>query len=185
MNATFVDGDLNTQAFFDKCKIDIIGNGIDHTLVMQSLPDITDGKSAGYSDETSIGRSAPFKSYTNSENRTIGWTAHYMVTKQEYIQTFLEDIRAVQAAVYPFDSRTSDLGGAPYAPPPICRLQCGDLLSSSGPINAVMKSYSLKFDTSVPWDEETFLPYKFDIDMSFDVIYDQSEMPNAEKILMD
>jgi hypothetical protein len=101
-------------------------------------------------------------------------------------------IRAVQAAVYPFDSKDSNLGGnvagnggAPYAPPPVCKLQCGDLLSKVGPINAVLKSYSIKFDPSVPWDEKTYLPYKFDLDLSFDVIYNQSDLPGANRIFND
>ena len=48
-----------------------------------------------------------------------------------------------------------------------------------------MKSYSVKFDTSVPWDETNFIPYKLDVDMQFDVIYDQSDLPGAETILTD
>ena len=48
-----------------------------------------------------------------------------------------------------------------------------------------MKNYSIKFDTSVPWDEETLLPYKFDIDMTFDVIYNQSNLPGANLIFKD
>ena len=46
-----------------------------------------------------------------------------------------------------------------------------------------MKSYNIKYDTSVPWDEDTMLPYKFDIDMQFEVIYDQSELPNSKNII--
>ena len=88
-------------------------------------------------------------------------------------------------SVYPFDGRDGSTGGAPYAPPPLCQLECGQLLSSQGPINAIMKNYSIKFDTSVPWDENTFLPYKFDIDMTFDVIYDQSNLPGANLIFED
>lgn len=181
MNASLPNGDIDNSIFQRKCKIDIIGNGIDETIVMQSLPDITDSKSAGYTDESSIGRSVPFKTYNNSENRTINWTAHFMVTKKSDIDQFFQYIRAIQCAVYPFDSREQELGGAPYAPPPICRIECGNLLSFQ-PLTAVMKSYSIKFDTSVPWDEETFLPYKFDIDMTFDIIYNQSDLPNATRI---
>ena len=186
MNATLPSGDLNEFIFEQKCYIDIAGNGMNETIVMQSLPDISDSKGAGYSDETSIGRSTPFKTYNNSDNRTINWNAHFMVTKKEHVEKFFGYIRAIQAAVYPFDSRSSQggLGGAPYAPPPICKLQCGDLLSKL-PLNAIMKSYSIKFDTSVPWDEDTFLPYKFDIDMTFDIIYDQSNLPDSTKILND
>lgn len=187
MNATIPDGQMNV---LEKCFIDIPSLSI--TLKMQSLPDISDGKGAQYGDETSIGRSTPFKTYQNSDNRTIGWTAHYMVTQEKDIPLLFSYIRAVQAAVYPFDSKDTNLGGnaagiggAPYAPPPVCKLQCGHLLSKLGPINAVLKSYSIKFDPSVPWDEKTYLPYKFDLDLSFDVIYNQSDLPGANRIFND
>jgi hypothetical protein len=60
-----------------------------------------------------------------------------------------------------------------------------ELLKKEGELCAVMKSYSVKFDTSVPWDEINFMPYKLDVDMQFDVIYDQSDLPGAETILTD
>ena len=49
----------------------------------------------------------------------------------------------------------------------------------------MLKSYDIKYDTSVPWDEETFLPYKFDLSLTFDIIYNQSSLPNADLILQD
>ncbi|NDB85196.1 MAG: hypothetical protein EB127_21215 [Alphaproteobacteria bacterium] len=185
MRGSIPNGEMNGGAFFNKCYIDIIGPNFNETIQMQSLPDINDGKGASYGDETAIGRATPFKTYSQSDNRTVGWTAHFMITAESDVSILWRYIRAIQAATYPFDGREGSLNGAPYAPPPICRLQCGDLLSKNGPLNAVMKSYSIKFDTSVPWHEETFLPYKFDIDMQFDIIYDQSYLPNASKILQD
>lgn len=185
MKGSLPNGEMDASIFLQKCYIEIIGPNFKEKIVMQSLPDISDSKSAGYGDESAIGRASPFKTYSSSENRTVGWTAHFMITKNTDVDILWRYIRAVQAATYPFDGRSVNLGGAPYAPPPICRLICGNLLSKEGPVNAVMKSYSLKFDTSVPWHEETFLPYKFDIDMQFDIVYDQTFLPNATKILQD
>lgn len=147
-------------------------------IYMNILPDISDQKGAGYTDEGAIGRSFPFKTFTNGENRTISWSAHFVATKSSDFETFLRYIRTIQAAVYPLESG----GGAPYAPPPIARLRCGKLLSRDSEVCAVLKSYNIKYDPSVPWDEQTYLPYKFDIEMSFDVVYNQTKLPGAETI---
>ena len=40
-------------------------------LVFDNLPEISDQKSANYTDESAIGRSAPFKNFAYSENRSI------------------------------------------------------------------------------------------------------------------
>lgn len=147
-------------------------------IYMNILPDISDQKSAGYADEPAIGRSFPFKTFTNGENRTIGWTAHFVATKETDFELFLGYIRAIQSAVYPME----DGGGAPFAPPPIARLRCGKLLSRDSEVCAVLKSYDIKYDPSVPWDERTYLPYKFDISMSFEVVYNQTNLPGSETI---
>lgn len=186
MKATSEGGLLNV---IQKCSIKI-GQYIIESRI---LPDISDQKSATYSEETGMGRAMPFKSYQHSDNRSIGWTAHYVVTQKSDIEKFLQDIRNIQSAVYPRKSTSGDALSPPYYPPVICQLSCGYLLSNGlGDINsetksklvyAIMKSYNIKYDTSVPWDEETMLPYKFDIDMQFEVIYDQSNLPYSDKII--
>jgi hypothetical protein len=178
MKATLATGQLVDLK--GKCFISI--PALSTTIPMQSLPDIGDNKGATYADEPGIGRSMPYKTYQSSENRTISWTAHFMVTQPSDIATFQSYIRAIQAAVYPFNSGSDGAGGAPYTPPPICQIRCGQLLDMGLPVNAILKSYALKYDTSVPWDEDTFLPYKFDIDMQFDVVYDQVKLPGANQI---
>ena len=175
--ATLPSGSLTPLA---DCFIEI--PILDETIEMNILPDISDSKSASYPDESAIGRSMPFKSYQNSDNRTISWTAHFMVCKDGDQETIINYLRVIEACTYPLSEET---GGAPYAPPPICKLRCGDLLSSmdSDDLCAVMKSYSVKFDTSVPWDEDGYLPYKLDVDMQFEVVYNQADLPGAEKIM--
>ena len=157
---------------------------LEETIDMNILPDISDSKSASYSDESAIGRTMPFKSYQNSDNRTISWTAHFMACKDSDKEKIEQYLRVIEACVYPLSEHT---GGAPYAPPPICKLRCGALLSSmdADDLCAVMKSYSIKFDTSVPWDENDYMPYKLDVDMQFEVVYDQSNLPGAEQIMQD
>ena len=169
------------------CYIDIPDLNV--TIPMYILPDISDSKSANYPDENGIGRSMPFKAFQNSENRTISWTAHFFVTNSssngsggggvsiDDLETWL---RAIEACTYPQDENTN---GAPYAPPPICKLKCGRFLAKDKEICTVMKSYTVKGDTSVPWDEDSLIPYKLDIDMTFDVVYNQGDLPGASTIM--
>lgn len=173
-------------ADIDDCWIDING----FRMVMNIIPDITDGKSASYADESAIGRTMPFKTYQYSENRTIGWTAHFIIQSDSNdpaaqgvegavtATMIFKFLRNIESAVYPINA--SDFG---YAPPNICLLRCGGLLQKDGWLNAVLKSYSVKFDTSVPWHSESLLPYKLDVDMQFDVVYNQTELPGGEQIL--
>jgi hypothetical protein len=184
MKATFSGGELQE---INNCYIDILGKKI----ISRIIPDISDTKNATYTSEAGMGRSMPFKNYTNSDDRTIGWTAHYVVAQKSDIVKYLQEIQLIQSALYP---RMGADNTAPFAPPPICKLSCGALLQNgqnfevppndnASSIRAVMKSYSIKYDTSVPWDDQYLLPYKFDIDMSFEVVYDQSELPGQERIM--
>lgn len=157
-------------------------------IYMNNLPEIGDSKSASYPDEIGMGRSTPFKSYAGSENRTITWKANFFLesTKGDdeianglTAEDILRYIRCFEACLYPFAENDS----VPYAPPPVCRLKCGSLLSKEGEIHAIMKQYQVSYDTTVPWEKNTYLPYKVTVDLSFDVIYDQTELPGAELIL--
>jgi hypothetical protein len=147
-------------------------------IPMRITPDISDGKGATYGDETSIGRSFPIKTFSHGENRTIGWTAHFMVCEKGDIEKNLNYLRQIQSLVYPRDG-----GSVPYAPPPVCTIRCGKLLGESD-ICAVLKNYSVKFPPDVPWDYETKLPYKFSIDMSWEIVYKTNDLPGQERILM-
>ena len=154
--------------------------GNNNTIEMKILPDISDSKSASYSDESIVGRSFPMKSFSHGENRSISWTAHFVNCKEGDAESLLEDLRSIESCVYPDDEGTS----TPYSPPPICKIKCGRILGEEE-LCVIMKSYSVKFPTDVAWDEDTYLPYKFDVDMSFDVVYDSTDLPGSDKIFSD
>jgi hypothetical protein len=42
----------------------------------------------------------------------------------------------------------------------------------------------VKFDSQVPWDEETGCPYKVDVSLNFEVVYNSSSLPFAEDIVV-
>lgn len=147
-------------------------------IPMRITPDISDGKGATYGDETAIGRSFPIKTFSSGENRSISWTAHFIVCEKGDIEKNLGYLRQIQSLVYPRDP-----GSVPYAPPPVCNLRCGKLLGEED-VCAVLKNYSVKFPPDVPWDSETKLPYKFSVDMSWDIVYKTNNLPGQERILL-
>ena len=178
----------------EDCYINISG----YEIPMYILPDISDGKSAEYSDTPVIGRSTPIKTFSNSGIRTISWTAYFMITQEnmndnaimdsfsparsirsQTAETNLFYLRLVQSAVYP----RSGGSAAPYAPPPVCSIRCGKLLRENGDTCVILRSYSVKYPTDVAWDERTKIPYKFSVDMQWEVVYSSENLPGQEKIM--
>lgn len=155
-----------------KCKINIPGAA---PIIINNLPDISDTKSAAYNDEPVIGRSIPLKTYSHSENRVINTKLHFFIRKKADAEFNLSQLRAIESAVYP---QTGD----PYKPPPVCQLECGDLLSIKKPLCVVLLSYNVTFPTDVAWDKDTYCPYKFDVDCSWQVVYAATDLPDAGRI---
>ena len=172
--ATTVGGAL---VAIPNCYIKIpSGSGSEFELKFNILPDISDSKSATYSDEPVMGRSSPVKTYSHSDNRQITMQIHMMVTSPGDVDYNLRALRAVQSAVYPRHGMNS-----PFVPPPVCRIKCGRLLAEDD-LCVVLRNYSVKFPTEVAWDEDSFVPFKFDIETSWEVVYKSSNLPGAERI---
>jgi len=148
------------------------------TLEMKVLPDISDGKTAQYSDESGIGRSAPLKVFSHGETRSIGWTVHFIAESEEESLQNLYDLRFLESLVYP-DAGTSNVL---MKPPPVVTIECGQMLGDGG-ICAVLKNYTVKFPTDVMWDNDTNLPMKFDVDLNFEVVYATFNLPGSRRIL--
>lgn len=167
----------NNLTPIDNCLIEIPGYGI---IPLNNLPDISDSKSAAYNDEPIIGRSFPLKTYSHSENRVISMSLHFFTLTEADITKNMEYLRAIQSAVYP----RSATNGAPFLPPPVCTLICGELLGVSG-VCAILKSYNVKFPPDVVWYEPSFIPLKFDIETSWEVVYKSSDLPGQSRIITD
>lgn len=162
----------------EKCYIVIPIRSSYFTITLDNLPEITDQKSVSYNDETVIGRSSPLKTYAQSDNRTISFQIHLIVSKPSDVDYNLQVLRAIQSAAYPREGQS----GEPFVPPPICRIKCGELLSKEGELCVILKNYSVKFPTEVAWDESKFTPFKFDIDTNWDVVYKSADLPGQERI---
>jgi len=165
----------------NECYIDIPGA---KKIILDNLPDISDTKSANYSDEVVIGRASPLKTYSQSDNRSITMQIHFIISKPEDVKTNLENLRAIQSACYPREGEND----APFIPPPVCKIKCGKLLSKEGEVCVILKNYSVKFPTDVAWhadeesDRDAFTPTKFDVDTTWDVVYSSADLPGQQRI---
>lgn len=163
------------------CVLTIPGagaNGGPGVINLNNLPDISDSKSAVYNNETIIGRSFPLYTYSHSADRQISLQLHFFIIEPGDGRRNLNYLRMIQSAVYP---REGD-GGAPYKPPPICTFKCGKLLAEQA-LCMVLQSYSVKFPTEVAWEEETYCPWRFDVDTSWLVVYNSSDLPYQSRIV--
>jgi len=149
------------------------------TLNPRVLPEITDSKSASYADEQVQGRSFPIKTFAHSENRVITMKWHFVVMDSNTLREAQTYVRAFQSAVYPAASNTS-----PYAPPPICTLQYGSVLSKDK-LCVILRQYSVSYPTDVAFDENTLFAFRFDIDLSWEAVFPSSQLPNQSMILGD
>lgn len=165
-----------------ECEIIIPGAGDyggDGTIPMNNLPDISDSKSAVYNNEGIIGRSFPLYTYSHSADRTINIQLHFFIVEPGDGAKNLQYLRMIQSAVYPREGLMT-----PYRPPPICRIRCKDLLATGkSPLCVALQSYSVKFPTEVAWDEETYCPYRFDVDTTWLTVYSSEDLPFQSRIV--
>lgn len=162
-----------------------------HEITFKILPEISDSKSAQYQDEPVIGRSFPVKTYSHSENRVISTKLHFVVLTHEDAYRNMLHLRAIQSASYP---REGDRD-RPYLPPPICQIKVGRLLAADF-LCVVLKSYNVSYPIDVVWYDvpemlnvpgavSSYIPYKFSIDCTWDVVYPNERLPGQESILRD
>lgn len=147
-------------------------------IIMDNLPDIGDSKNAQYNADSIIGRSSPLHTYHYSDTRTISFTVHLFIQEEGDAQLNLQKLRAIQSCAYPRPGS----GGAPFMPPPICRIRCGDLLATED-LCVVLQSYNVRFPTDVAWDAETYCPYRLDIDTTWWVVYNSPDLPDQSRIV--
>ena len=158
----------------EKCKLVIPGA---EDITVNNLPEIGDSKSAQYNAESIIGRSSPLHTYHYSDTRQISFTLHFFIVDEGDAMRNIQKLRAIQSAAYPRPGS----GGAPFLPPPVCRLQCGQLLGADE-ICVVLQNYSVRFPSDVAWDKETLCPYRFDVDTTWWVVYASPQLPDQGRI---
>lgn len=173
--ATFNTGTTTNLMPIDKCYVSIPNYG---QIVVKALPDISDSKDATYSEENIGGRASPFKVYGYSNTRNISFQFHFYAVTQSDHKTNMANLRALASCVYPRDGG----GDFPYKPPPVCQIKCGQLLADA-PLCVILKSYSVNFPTDVAWDADTYMPFRFDVSTTWEVVYKTVDLPGSERIL--
>jgi len=177
--ATEASGRLQKLA---KCKIitpykrdDDPGLAVE--IELRVLPEITDAKGVTYQNEIIPGRASPVPTYGHSDARTISTELTFLIMTCDDIEENLRHLRTLESLAYPGDGT----GGAPYAPPAVCKFICGKLLGDGG-VCVVLKSYSVRFQSDVAWDVETYCPYKFTVSCQWEVVYSCKSLPTNTKI---
>lgn len=191
-------------AILKHCKI-FTPKGI---ICLRVLPELTDSKSAAYANETVIGRTTPVVTYSHSEPRMINSELTFIITKCEDIGDNLRYLRIIQSLVYPGDESAN----APYTPPPVSRFVCGQLFArqkdicdnddtAEDGVCVILKSYNVRYPTEVAWDTNetvaflppspqtddgtppaSYLPYRFTVSCSWEVVYACAKLPTCAKI---
>lgn len=149
------------------------------TITLDNLPEIGDSKNAQYNADSIIGRSSPLHTYHYSDTRNISFTIHLFIQDEGDADLNLSKLRSIQSCVYPRPGG----GGAPFRPPPICRIRCGDLLAKGQDLCVVLQSYNVRFPTDVAWDSDTLCPYRMDIDTTWWVVYNSPDLPDQGRIV--
>jgi hypothetical protein len=152
-------------------------------IFMNNLPDITDSKDAGYAEETGMGRSTPFKTFNSGGSRKIGWKCHFISYDQNSINQNILNLRNLESCVYP---RADPNNIIPYIPPKILSIKCGSLIADTE-VTVVLLSYSVSFPSDQVWNVNSangkYLPYKLDVDLNFEIVYDSRYLPGADRII--
>jgi hypothetical protein len=171
MQSTLPGGALRT---LDKAYISIKGVRIP----FRALPDLGDSKGATYSDEPVIGRATTPKVYSYSSTRKINIELYFYICEDGDAQKNIGFLRLIQSATYPEDGLG---GGAPYVPPPVCKIKFGSMLGDSE-LCAVLMNTSVKFPRDVAYDEATYCPYFFQVSTEWDVVYKPTDLPGQDRI---
>lgn len=153
------------------------------TIDFYALPELNTSKTSEFANENIIGRSFPIKSYVSSGDRTIGLKCPFFAQRKEDIAKNWKILRLLESTVYPDDDTTVFA----YIPPPICLVRVGYLLTAenNGFLSVVIRSVTPSYPTDVAWDESTYLPYAFEIDLQMEVIFANNRLPGQNRIIND
>lgn len=170
--ATFGKGEL---APIKNCVLSIPSFG---EIVVNNLPEVGDGKNVSYNSDGIIGRASPLHTYFFSDSRTVSIQFHFFILKEGDAKKNLEAKRAIESCAYPREGT----GGTSFRPPEVCTFKFGEFLATK-PLCVVLQNYSVKIPTEVAFDEATLCPYKFDVDTSWMVVYDPTDLPVNTRII--
>lgn len=149
-------------------------------IYMYSLPNISDSHGADYAAENGIGRSIPTQAFQHGTSRTISWDVTFIADGESKLNKNLSQLRLLQSCTYPVDSPAQ--ASVPFLPPKILKIKCGRLLGDYE-LCVILKQIQVQWPTDVPWSSFSYIPYKFNANCSFEVVYNSAELPGQSRIL--
>lgn len=154
---------------------------VDGTVIyMYTLPTISDSHGADYSAENGIGRAIPTQTFQNGTSRTISWDVTFISDGESKLNKNLSYLRLLQSCTYPVDSPSQ--ASVPFLPPKILKIKCGKLLGDYE-LCVILKQVQINWPIDVPWSSFSYIPYKFNAGLSFEVVYNSAELPGQSRIL--
>jgi hypothetical protein len=149
-------------------------------IVMKVLPSINDSHGATFNSENGIGRSLPTKTFVNGGDRSIGWDITFVSEGDAQLRQNLSYYRLLMSCTYPVDTG----GNVPFLPPKILKIKCGSLLADEE-ICVILENISVSWPTDSAWSDIQYgyIPYKFNCQLTFKVVYNSADLPGQQRIL--
>lgn len=149
-------------------------------IVMKTLPSINDSHGANYNPENGIGRSMPTRTFSNGGDRSIGWDITFVSEGDSQLRQNLYYYRLLMSCTYPVDTG----GNVPFLPPKILKIKCGALLADQE-LCVILENVSVSWPTDVAWSDIQYgyIPYKFNCQLTFKVVYNSADLPGQQRIL--
>lgn len=149
-------------------------------IYFETLPEITENKSATYNDEIVLGRSSPVKTFAHGDNRVITLTMNFIATHESDFIRYRQYMFAIASAAHPRYEQG-------YAPPDICKIQIGGILGND-PVSCVLRNYDFNTENTTFWydrdaqDEAErnamYMSMRFSINTNWDVVYSYESLPS-------
>lgn len=149
-------------------------------IVMKVLPSINDSHGATFNSENGIGRSLPTKTFVNGGDRSIGWDITFVSEGDAQLRQNLSYYRLLMSCTYPVDTG----GNVPFLPPKILKIKCGSLLADEE-LCVILENISVSWPTDGAWSDIQYgyIPYKFNCQLTFKVVYNSADLPGQQRIL--
>ncbi len=149
-------------------------------IFFQSNPQISDAKSANYTNNNPMGRGEGFSNYQNSSNRSFSITLNYNAVSQTHDTYWVaQQVSRLKALVYPIYSRQNRNAKETFSTPPLILLNYGLQYVN---IPCKVLSYSSSLDPETPMDTTTMLPYNVSITLDLQTSYPYGYVPGHDDI---
>ena len=148
-------------------------------IFFQSMPSVSDSKSANYNGESAPGRGDAYSIYSGSGSRSIGLELSYVAVNDRFdYQWVMQQLSRLKALVYPIYTRMQAQDTA-FTPPPLVLLNLGYHFVN---VPCVVTSYNISNAKEDPYEIYTMLPMINNISLSLQTSYPYGQVPGHDDI---